>query len=80
MKDIEFSQQQKEAMVARIKKYFEDELNQDIGGFDAEFLIDFFAKELGGYFYNQGLQDAQLLLSEKLDEVYYGLQELEQPL
>jgi uncharacterized protein (DUF2164 family) len=80
VKELQLSAQQKQDMVARVKSYFEREMQSDIGGFEAEFLIDFFAKELGGYFYNQGLQDAQLLLSEKFDEVYYGLQELEQPL
>ncbi|MBQ24276.1 MAG: hypothetical protein CL546_04995 [Alcanivorax sp.] len=32
----------------------EPPLQQDIGGFEAEFLIDFFAKELGPHFYNLG--------------------------
>ena len=54
MSDITFSPDQKARMVSKIKAYFEDELGQDIGGFEAEFLIDFFAKELGAYFYNLG--------------------------
>jgi len=47
MTDITFTPDQKARMVSKIKAYFEDELQQDIGGFEAEFLIDFFAKELG---------------------------------
>ncbi|KGD66389.1 hypothetical protein Y5S_00056 [Alcanivorax nanhaiticus] len=54
MTDITFTQDQKDRMVAKIKTYFEDELQQEIGGFEAEFLIDFFAKEIGPYFYNRG--------------------------
>lgn len=79
MKDIEFSKEQRERMVSKIKAYFCEELQQDIGGFEAEFLIDFFAKELGPYFYNRGLFDAQQALNEKMEEVGYTLQELEQP-
>lgn len=79
MKEIEFSKEQKEWMVGKIKSYFNDELDQDIGGFEAEFLIDFFAKELGPYFYNRGLHDAQQVFNEKIDEAGYTLQELEQP-
>ncbi|ASP38341.1 hypothetical protein CHH28_06445 [Bacterioplanes sanyensis] len=79
MKELSLSVQQKQAMVARIKDYFEQQLNQDIGGFEAEFLIDFFAKELGGYYYNQGLIDAQQLINEKMEELNYTLQEWEQP-
>lgn len=79
MKDIEFSREQKERMVGKIKAYFQDELQQDIGGFEAEFLIDFFAKELGPSFYNRGIFDAQQIFNEKLEEAGYVIQELEQP-
>ena len=54
MSDITFSPDQKARMVSKIKAYFDEELQQDIGGFEAEFLIDFFAKELGPHLYNLG--------------------------
>lgn len=79
MSDITFSPDQKARMVSKIKAYFDEELQQDIGGFEAEFLIDFFAKELGPHFYNRGLFDAQQVLTEKMDEVSYVMQELEKP-
>jgi uncharacterized protein (DUF2164 family) len=79
MKDIEFSKEQKERMVGKIKAYFRDELQQDIGGFEAEFLIDFFAKELGPSFYNRGIFDAQQVYNAKQEEAGYLIQELEQP-
>lgn len=79
MKDIEFSRDQKDRMVSKIKTYFSDELQQDIGGFEAEFLIDFFARELGPSFYNRGLFDAQQIFNEKQEEAGYVIQELEQP-
>lgn len=79
MKDIEFSKEQKENMVSKLKTYFSNELDLDIGAFDAEFLIDFIAKELGPHFYNRGIFDAQQVINEKMEEVGYTLQELEQP-
>ena len=79
MRDITFSPDQKARMVSKIKAYFDEELQQDIGGFEAEFLIDFFAKEIGPHFYNRGLFDAQQVLTEKMDEVGYVMQELEKP-
>lgn len=66
-------------MVSRIKSHFNNELNQEIGGFDAEFLIEFFAKEIGPYFYNRGLSDANILFAEKSDELSYMIAELEKP-
>ncbi len=79
MSDITFTPDQKARMVSKIKVYFDEELQQDIGGFEAEFLIDFFAREIGPHFYNRGLFDAQQVLTEKMDEVGYVMQELEKP-
>lgn len=69
MSEIQFNQQEKEQLVLKIQNYFNDELAQDIGQFDAEFLLDFFAKEVGGYFYNRGVFDAQAIVSDKLENV-----------
>lgn len=79
MSDITFTPDQKARMVSKIKVYFDEELQQDIGGFEAEFLMDFFAREIGPHFYNRGLFDAQQVLTEKMDEVGYVMQELEKP-
>ena len=80
MSKTSLSREDTDRLVAKIKTYFNNELDQEIGGFEAEFLIEFFAKEIGPSFYNQGLSDAQTIFSEKTDEVYYSLQELEKPL
>ena len=75
MTKIEFSTQEKEQLVSKIQDYFVDDLDQDIGQFDAEFLLDFFAKEVGGYFYNRGLFDAQKIVRNKLDNVSEDINE-----
>ena len=79
MSDIKFSKEEIDRIVSKIKVYFNDELDQEIGGFEAEFLIDFFSKEIGPYFYNRGLSDAQALFSEKADELSYLVQEPGKP-
>lgn len=79
MSDIKLSADDSARIVAKIKDYFEIEFNQEIGGFEAEFLIAFLAKEIGPHFYNQGLSDAQVLFSDKADELSYLIQELEKP-
>jgi len=79
MSDIKFSRDELDNIVFKIKKYFSDEYDQEIGAFEAEFLIDFFAKEMGSFFYNRGLSDAQTLFLEKVEEVSYLVQELEKP-
>ena len=79
MSTIEFSKHEKAAIIARIQGYFRDELDQDIGQFDAEFLLDFFSEELGAYYYNQGLQDAQTVVSSSLENISDALYETEKP-
>lgn len=76
---IDFSEHEKRNMVSNIQSYFREELDQDIGGFDAEFLLDFFAEQFGTLFYNRGVYDAQAVLADKIDEVSDAIYMLEKP-
>nr|WP_244755923.1 DUF2164 family protein [Pseudoxanthomonas helianthi] len=42
-------------------------------------MIDFFAKEVGAYFYNAGVRDAQAVLSAKVEDLQDVLYQLEKP-
>ncbi|MGB5444870.1 MAG: DUF2164 domain-containing protein [Psychromonas sp.] len=77
MADIKFTREQTALLVSQIQNYFDSELAQEIGDFDAEFLLDFFTEKIGGYYYNQGLNDARALLDEKLDTITESFYELE---
>jgi uncharacterized protein (DUF2164 family) len=76
---IEFSKEEKDIIIAKVQRYFEDELHQDLGKFDAEFLTDFFSEEIGAYFYNRGLNDAKMVLEDKLVDIGDALYEIEKP-
>jgi uncharacterized protein (DUF2164 family) len=79
LSDIRFTKEEKETLVQKVKTYFKEELDQEIGRFDADFLIDFFSKELGAYFYNRGIYDSQALLAKRVEEIKESLYELEKP-
>ena len=79
MSDMKFTKDETDRIVAKVKRYFTNELDHEIGGFEAEFLTDFFAKEIGPFFYNRGLSDAQTLFNEKVNELGYLIDELEKP-
>ena len=79
MADIEFTTKEKDILVQKIKRYFIAEMDQDVSQFDAEFLLDFFTEEVGPYFYNRGLHDAQALLESKLEAITDGFYEIEKP-
>jgi len=76
---ITFSDGEKEVLVHKIKQYFDRELDQDLGQFEAEAVLDFFSTEVGTYFYNRGLLDVQAVLAERLDVVQDAIYELEKP-
>lgn len=75
--DIELDTSTKAEVVLKLQKYFEDELQQEIGGFEAEFLLDFFTNEVGGYYYNQGLADALKSFELKMLDVSDSIYQLE---
>jgi len=80
MTEIKFTREEKDFLTRKIQQYFEKELDYEIGGFDAEFLLDFFATEVGAYFYNKGLTDAKLILDMKLEEMSDAIYAIEKPI
>ncbi|MDX2370205.1 MAG: DUF2164 domain-containing protein [Colwellia sp.] len=74
MSKIKFSIEQRGAMVQKLQSYFDNELEQELEQFDAEFLLDFFSKEIGAHFYNRGLHDARAIFESRIesidDEIY----------
>ncbi len=79
MSTISFAKNEKELLIRKIQRYFQEELDQELGQFDAEFLLDFFSKEVGAFYYNQGLNDAKAVLADKLDTLMEAIDEIEKP-
>jgi uncharacterized protein (DUF2164 family) len=77
MSEIKFSKEEIEIITRKIQLYFREELNQEIGQFDAQFLLDFFSGEIGPYFYNRGIYDAQSILEKRLENISEAIYELE---
>ena len=79
MAKIEFNKDEKELLAQKIQLYFNQELNQQIGQFDAEFLLDFFTEEIGAFYYNRGLMDAQVAVQSRIETIADAIFELEKP-
>ena len=78
MSKIEFQAQQKEQLIQKLQKYMSNELDVELGQFDADFFLDFISKEMGNLYYNQGLYDAQTVLTDKMDSLNDAIYQLEQ--
>ncbi len=79
MKKIEFSRAEKQVLAGRIQRYFDRELDQQLGSLPAELLLDFIAGEIGSFYYNHGLRDAHLALQARMEELADVVYQLEKP-
>ena len=55
--------------VASIKRYFAEELDQDIGELKAGLLLEFMLKEIAPTIYNGAIADAQTFLRDRLADL-----------
>ena len=78
MTQIELKETEKAEAIEKLKQYCEQELQLELGTFDAQFLLEFFAEQLGWSLYNQGLADAFGLMENSLEGIYEKIYELQQ--
>ena len=77
MSVVEFSKEEKALITQKLQRYVATEWGFEMGSFDAEFLLDFVSKELGCYFYNRGLYDAQTVVNARFEEMAEAIVVLE---
>lgn len=74
-----FSPEERVVLIDQIRRWFDENMDQDLGQFQAEFLLDFFTDKVGVCHYNQGLRDARALFESKVELVGESILELEKP-
>ena len=65
-------------MVMAIQRYFQENLDDEIGELGAQLLLEFFVRELGAPVYNQAIRDAHDFIQEKLVDLAGEFYEPEQ--
>ncbi|WP_260261691.1 DUF2164 domain-containing protein [Vibrio intestinalis] len=78
MSKIEFTSQQKQKMAEALQEYLADELDTELGQFDAQFLLDFVIAKFAPVFYNKGLADAQEIVERKVLDIADEIFQIEQ--
>ena len=66
---MELNSELKETLSRDIQAFCQSDLDWDIGRFEAEDLLSFFAEKLGNKFYNEGLQIALQILQTKVEDI-----------
>ncbi len=79
MSEITFSKEEKEILVQKLKAYFETEMDQEVGQFECQFFLDFISQEIGAFYYNKGLSDAQAIVFSKIEDITDAFYEIEKP-
>ena len=76
---IELPKASRDALAKMLSGYLKDELDVEVGGFEAVFLLDFILDRLGPHIYNQALYDAQAHVLKKLEALGEAVLDLEKP-
>ncbi len=76
---IELPKATREALTKTLTGYLKSELDVELGGFEAVFLLDFIVDRLGPHIYNQALYDAQAHVLKKLEALGEAVLDLEKP-
>ena len=66
---ISLSDDARKHAIASIKRYFAEELDQDIGDLKAGLLLEFIEKEIGPTIYNGAIADAQTYLRDRVADL-----------
>lgn len=66
---IKLDKETEEALLESIKRFFMEELEQDIGDLTAMRVLEFCAREIGPSVYNQAIADAQTFMQDKLTDL-----------
>lgn len=66
---IELTREKKEEMVSKIKTYFLNEREEELGDLAAGLILNFIVEELAQEFYNQGIYDSYKYMNERIEEL-----------
>ena len=73
---INISRKNKDKITQDIQEWFRENLDQEIGNLDSEFLLDYFTENLGGFYYNQALADVHSLITDKTESLADSIYDL----
>lgn len=67
--NIRFPKEEKAECVRQLQEYVRAELDLNLGALAAEFLLDFAAGLVGPLYYNEALEDARAVASNRADSI-----------
>ncbi len=69
MENLKIPKETRHKLEQSIKRYFAENLEEEIGDLKASLLLDFVLEEIGPHIYNRAIDDAQAYLHEKVTDM-----------
>ncbi|MDP4178820.1 MAG: DUF2164 domain-containing protein [Bacillota bacterium] len=66
---IELSNEVRQNMVEKVKYYFQNERDEELGDLAAGLILDFIIDELSPEFYNKGVYDSYKYMNERTEDL-----------
>jgi len=66
---IKLSKETRQALIASVKRFFAEDMEDEIGDLKASLVLDFCVQEIGPSIYNQAIADAQAHMQEKVTDL-----------
>ncbi len=66
---IELSKEEIKEVLPSLRRYFREELEEEISEMRAKFLLDYFLKEIAPLAYNKGVRDAEMYFRGKIEDL-----------
>jgi uncharacterized protein (DUF2164 family) len=66
---IDVPKEKKERLIESIKRYFAENMDEEIGDLKATLLLDFILQEIGPTVYNGAIVDAQAFMQDRVNDL-----------
>lgn len=66
---IKLTKEKKNDMVTKIKNYFLEEREEDLGDLASGLILNFIVEELAEEFYNQGVYDSYEYMNDRIEDL-----------
>ncbi|HLR03997.1 MAG TPA: DUF2164 domain-containing protein [Virgibacillus sp.] len=67
---FELTKEEKDELTNTIHDYVQREHSEHFGNMEAMLLLDFFMENIAPIFYNKGVQDSHMYITDKLDDLF----------
>jgi uncharacterized protein (DUF2164 family) len=74
---LTLTSEQEAQAIDKLKRLFSNRFELELGSFEVAEVLELFTREIAPYYYNQGISDAQALLTDRFQSIESDLWALE---